>query len=94
MNTLRPGSSGDEVKLLQSRLAKSGFPPGKIDGDFGPGTEAAIRAFQHSKGLLADGVAGPCTLAALGLVKDATLPSAIPQVTVEKACVMFPFTKV
>lgn len=92
MNTLRPGSSGDEVKLLQSRLAKLGFPPGKIDGDFGPGTEAAVRAFQHSKGLLTDGVAGPRTLAALGLVKDATLPSAIPQVTVEKACVMFPFT--
>lgn len=92
MNTLRPGSSGDEVKRLQSRLAKLGFPPGKIDGDFGPGTEAAVRAFQHSKQLLADGVAGPRTLAALGLVKDAALPSAIPQITVEKVCVMFPFT--
>jgi peptidoglycan L-alanyl-D-glutamate endopeptidase CwlK len=42
--------------------------------------------------LLADGIAGPRTLAALGLVGDATLPSAIPQVTVEKTCVMFPFT--
>ena len=93
MNTLRPGSSGDEVKALQSRLAKLGFPPGKIDGDFGPGTEAAVRAFQYSKRLLADGVAGPRTLVALGLVKDATLPSAIPQVSVEKTCVMFPNTR-
>ncbi|MFA5242593.1 MAG: peptidoglycan-binding protein [Sulfuricella sp.] len=92
MNTLRPGSSGDEVKLLQSRLAELGFPPGKIDGDFGPGTEAAVRAFQHSRMLLADGIAGPRTLAALGLVSDAALPSAIPQVTVEKTCVMFPYT--
>jgi len=92
MNTLRPGSSGDEVKLLQSRLVKLGFPPGKIDGDFGPGTEAAVRAFQYSQRLLVDGVAGPRTLAALGLVSDATLPSVIPQVTVEKTCVMFPYT--
>jgi putative chitinase len=92
MNTLRPGSSGEEVKRLQSRLAELGFPPGKIDGDFGPGTEAAVRGFQYSQMLLADGIAGPRTLAALGMVSDATLPSAIPQVTVEKTCVMFPFT--
>lgn len=92
MNTLRPGSSGDDVKRLQSRLAKLGFPPGKIDGDFGPATETAVRNFQHSKMLLPDGVAGPRTLAALGLAGDATLPSAIAQITVEKTCVMFPYT--
>jgi peptidoglycan L-alanyl-D-glutamate endopeptidase CwlK len=92
MHTLRPGFSGDEVKLLQSRLAELGFSPGSIDGDFGPATEAAVRGFQSSQMLLADGIAGPRTLAALGLVGDATLPSAIPQVTVEKTCVMFPFT--
>lgn len=92
MDTLRPGSSGDEVKLLQARLKKLGFLPGKIDGDFGPGTEAALRAFQHSRMLLADGVAGPRTLTKLGLMRDASLHSVIPQVTVEKTSVMFPFT--
>jgi len=92
MNTLRPGSQEDDVKKLQIRLAELGFPPGKIDGDFGPGTEAALMGFQASQGLLADGVAGPRTLAALGLMDDATLPSSIPEVTVSRVCVMFPET--
>lgn len=95
MNTLRAGSSGDDgndVMQLQTRLAARGFPPGKIDGDFGPGTEAALINFQKSQGLVADGVAGPRTLAALGLTDDDSLPSAIPQVTVDKVCTMFPQT--
>lgn len=92
MNTLRPGSAGGEVVKLQSELAAQGFPPGKIDGDFGPATEAALIAFQKARGLLADGVAGPRTLAALGLVESDALPSAIPQLTVEKVCLMFPNT--
>jgi peptidoglycan L-alanyl-D-glutamate endopeptidase CwlK len=92
MDTLRPGSTGDDVKRLQERLSKLGFPPGKIDGDFGPGTEAALRAFQQSRMMLADGIAGPRTLTKLGLIRDASLTSVIPQVTVEKTCVMFPFT--
>ncbi len=92
MDTLRPGASGADVSKLQTRLAELGLPPGKIDGSFGPATEAALLAFQKSRNLLADGVAGPRTLAALGLVDDGTLPSAIPQVSVEKVCVMFPHT--
>lgn len=43
MNTLSPGTEGDDVSKLQARLAELGFPPGKIDGDFGPGTEAALQ---------------------------------------------------
>lgn len=92
MNTLRPGASGADVAALQSILAAEGFSPGKIDGNFGPATEAALLAFQKANGLLADGIAGPRTLAALGLTDDATLPSAIPEVTVEKVCLMFPHT--
>lgn len=92
MNTLRPGSNGPDVEKLQARLAELGYPPGNLDGDFGPATESALLAFQHSRGLLADGVAGPRTLAELGLADDAALPSAIPGVTVEKVCVMFPHT--
>jgi len=92
MNTLRPGAAGDDVVKLQSALAAQGFPPGKIDGEFGPATEAALLAFQQAHSLLADGIAGPRSLAALGLADSDALPSVIPEVTVEKVCVMFPHT--
>jgi peptidoglycan hydrolase-like protein with peptidoglycan-binding domain len=59
MSVLREGSSGPEVAKLQERLRELGFNPGRIDGDFGPATRAAVIAFQQSAGLLADGIAGP-----------------------------------
>ena len=65
MPDLRRGSTGPEVSRLQARLKERGFNPGQVDGDFGGGTEAAVLAFQKSAGLLADGIAGPRTLAAL-----------------------------
>ena len=67
MQTLTRGAHGDDVRTLQAKLAEKGFSPGALDGDFGPGTEAAVVAFQQSAGLVADGVAGPRTAAALGL---------------------------
>lgn len=57
--TLRRGSKGDEVKKMQAKLGL------KADGDFGPGTEAALKKWQAANGLTADGVAGPKTLAKL-----------------------------
>lgn len=92
MATIRPGDQGEAVLQLQRRLAELGFPPGKLDGDFGTGTEAAVRGFQASQGLLVDGVAGPRTQRALGLTQDAELPSAISQVTVERTRLLFPAT--
>ena len=92
MTTLKRHMSGSEVARLQQALLDRGFNPGRIDGDFGGGTEAAVVAFQRSEGLLADGIAGPRTQAALGLVQDAALPSAIPQVTVQVVGEMFPST--
>jgi N-acetylmuramoyl-L-alanine amidase len=53
---------GDDVVALQSRLAELGFSPGKVDGLHGPGTDAAVRAFQAGVGLAADGVVGPETM--------------------------------
>jgi peptidoglycan L-alanyl-D-glutamate endopeptidase CwlK len=94
MAALQEGSSGNEVKQLQKRLKKLGFNPGKIDGDFGPGTEAAVIAFQKSAGLLSDGIAGPRTLKALDLAADDTLSSVIPRVTVHIVSKMFPYTLV
>jgi len=65
MSVLKQGSSGPEVTALQTRLKELGFDPNGVDGNFGPGTKAALIAFQKSKGLTADGVAGPQTMAAL-----------------------------
>jgi len=57
--TLRRGSKGDDVKKMQAKLGLA------ADGDFGPGTEAALKKWQSANGLTADGVAGPKTLAKL-----------------------------
>ena len=61
--TLRQGTSGNDVKELQIRVA--GYPGYNskmaIDGVFGPHTKAAVTRFQQAYGLGADGVAGPQT---------------------------------
>lgn len=88
------GSKGTAVKNLQKRLKELGFNPGAIDGDFGPGVQAAVLAFQKSKGLLADGNAGPRTLAELGLVEDSNLPSVVNKVTATMVSKMFPYAPV
>jgi peptidoglycan hydrolase-like protein with peptidoglycan-binding domain len=67
MPTLRQGSSGPDVTALQQKLKDLGFDPNGVDGHFGPGTRDAVIAFQQSKDLQADGIAGPATLAALQL---------------------------
>lgn len=65
MPVLRQGSSGPDVTALQQKLKDLGFDPNGVDGHFGPGTRDAVMDFQQSKGLQADGIAGPATLAAL-----------------------------
>src|SRR5512141_248158 len=91
---LKEGSTGRAVAKLQARLKKVGFNPGRVDGDFGPATKAALIGFQKSAGLLADGIAGPRTLGALGLVTNDKLPSVIPGLTVTMVSKMFPVTPV
>lgn len=88
--TLRLGSRGDAVVRLQQRLAERGFPSGAIDGHFGQGTEAAVIAFQFSEELLTDGVAGPRTLTALGLMDDARLPSSTGALNAQVVSAMCP----
>ena len=90
--TLRIGSIGPEVAILQDALRAHGFNPGAIDGSFGAGTQAALIAFQNSEGLLPDGVVGPRTATALGLAPPATMPSIIAGVTVQIVSQMFPQT--
>lgn len=60
------GDRGPEVIRLQTALNKKGAHL-LVDGDFGRNTQAAVMAFQRDHDLIADGVVGPKTLAALGL---------------------------
>ena len=63
---LKPGTRGNAVKTLQEKLAVA------ADGQFGGGTEKAVRDYQSKNGLKADGVAGPATLAHMQLFKEIT----------------------
>lgn len=58
---LRPGSTGGEVKVLQSKLKELGYYDGLIDGQYGSNTSLAVSKFQKTKGLIADGVFGTTT---------------------------------
>lgn len=59
IGTLRKGSRGDGVKMMQEALGIG------ADGAFGPGTERKLKEWQAANGLTADGIAGPATLAKL-----------------------------
>lgn len=55
--TVRNGSTGDAVRGCQSQLRARGYAV-NVDGVFGAGTESAVRSFQQSRGLGADGIVG------------------------------------
>ena len=57
--TVRKGSKGPTVQAIQEELGLT------ADGDFGPGTERALKEWQRAAGLVADGIAGPATLGKL-----------------------------
>ena len=59
--TLRKGASGNITKLLQEKLVKLGYNTNRVDGIFGSGTYSAVREFQKTKGLSADGIVGQNT---------------------------------
>ena len=61
---LKEGSKGSEVRSLQTKLRDLGYMR-TVDGDFGEGTKRALISFQNRNRLLADGMAGPSTLAKL-----------------------------
>ena len=70
--TVRRGSKGEDVELLQTYLYKLGYGLGVygIDGDFGRDTEKAVKAFQSDHKLVQDGIAGPMTWDALQKAVD------------------------
>jgi peptidoglycan hydrolase-like protein with peptidoglycan-binding domain len=59
IGVLRKGCKGEGVKLMQEALGVG------ADGDFGPGTERALKEWQSANGLVADGIAGPATFGKL-----------------------------
>ena len=59
IGVLRKGCKGEGVKIMQEALGIA------ADGDFGPGTERALKSWQEANGLTADGIAGPATFAKL-----------------------------
>ncbi len=65
--TLRNGCEGEDVRQLQTDLIRLGYDCGRwgADGDFGDGTELALKAFQRDHGLEDDGACGKRTVAAL-----------------------------
>ncbi|MGZ8736273.1 MAG: peptidoglycan-binding protein [Nocardioides sp.] len=68
--TARPmigrGSTGEHVQYLQGRLVALNYHDVIVDGIFGPGTERAVRSFQRSNSLPADGIVGQQTWSVLG----------------------------
>lgn len=55
---IRRGSKGNYVLIAQDDLNTLGFPTGGLDGIFGVQTETAVRNYQRSRGLTADGIVG------------------------------------
>ncbi|MEO0967900.1 MAG: peptidoglycan-binding domain-containing protein [Cyanobacteria bacterium J06639_18] len=58
--TVRFGSSGSSVRVLQRLLSSNGYFI-SVDGSFGALTETAVKAFQEQRGLVTDGIVGPIT---------------------------------
>lgn len=63
---VRKGATGVDVETIQNVLNQNGANL-KVDGILGKNTDAAIRAFQESHGLIADGAVGPDTMKAMEL---------------------------
>lgn len=69
------GSTGSEVRDIQKKLKSLGFYSGSIDGIYGTKTRDAVKAFQKSCGITADGIAGPKTLLYMGLSSSSSSSS-------------------
>lgn len=61
------GTTSDEIKTMQTKLKRWGYYSGSINGYYGDETKAAVKWFQQKNGLLADGIVGEKTMAALGM---------------------------
>lgn len=84
---LKKGSKGEYVTLLQTKLVNKGYSVGSygIDGDFGSGTEKAVKQFQKDHGLNDDGIVGKNTWDALNAQESNLYTVTIPSLPKFKA---------
>ena len=66
------GSRGSEVTQIQTKLKRWGYYNGNIDGIYGTQTLEAVKYFQRKNGLTVDGIAGPTTLKAMGIMTSSS----------------------
>ena len=66
------GSTGSEVRTIQEKLKRWGYYTGNVDGIYGSLTVAAVKKFQQKNGLTVDGIAGPKTLNAMGIMSSSS----------------------
>lgn len=78
MAILKRGLAGEPVKVLQRKLGVTD------DGQFGPGTEKALKEYQQKNGLQVDGIAGPDTFAQMGLYELVLLKAGTRGTSVKK----------
>ena len=76
--TLYRGKSGEDVFMVQMRLAELGYYTGTVTGGYYGGTIEAVKAFQADHGLKVDGAAGKQTLAVLFSEKSDPTPTPVP----------------
>lgn len=69
------GSRGSEVTQIQTKLKRWGYYKGNIDGIYGSQTLEAVKYFQRKNGLTVDGIAGPATLRAMGIMTSSSSSS-------------------
>ena len=69
---LKQGSTGNQVKTVQTKLKRWGYYTGAVDGIYGAATTKAVKYFQSKNGLTADGIVGKKTAAAMGISLSAT----------------------
>lgn len=71
----RYGSRGAEVSQIQTKLKRWGYYKGNVDGIYGSQTLSAVKYFQRTNGLTADGIAGTQTLKAMGITSSSSSSS-------------------
>ena len=69
------GSTGQEVRNIQTRLKNWGYYTYTVDGIYGSRTVTAVKSYQRKNGLTPDGIAGPATLSKIGLPTGSTSSS-------------------
>lgn len=69
------GSRGNEVTQIQTKLKRWGYYNGNVDGIYGTQTVNAVKYFQRKNGLTVDGIAGPATLKAMGIMTSSSSSS-------------------